>query len=155
MSSENFWAKVFFSEFVRHFIEMNDEEIVADIRESILSLIKLKTDNNSFGAMIVKSADTRRKAKATLASQSNGKKGGRPPKIPPHPQDGVQEGVLDLDPPDTMELYDFCFANSIPEDVGREWFEMCKDRNWCFRDGSKIHNWKGALKNFAKAKEEK
>lgn len=80
MSSKLFWAKVFFQEFAAHFIEMSDEEIVEDIRKSIVAVMKLDTKGTSFGSRMVQWAEERSNGKSVIASKANGSKGGRPRK---------------------------------------------------------------------------
>ncbi len=70
-----FWAKVFFSEFIRHYRKLDDAAIVADVRQSMDDLEDLADDGNSFGAKMV------RWSVAHLAEcAANGSKGGRPRK---------------------------------------------------------------------------
>lgn len=74
------WARVVFREFSSHFIEMSDEEIVRDIRASLVALVKLDDSGNSIGAAMVKIAKMRLQGSAAKTSQANGRKGGRPRK---------------------------------------------------------------------------
>lgn len=76
------WASVVFREFSSHFIEMSDEEIVRDIRASLIALVKLDDSGNSIGAAMVKIAKMRLQGSAAKTSQANGRKGGRPRKNP-------------------------------------------------------------------------
>lgn len=69
-----------FREFSSHFIEMSDEEIVRDIRASLVALVKLDDSGNSIGAAMVKIAKMRLQGSAAKTSQANGRKGGRPRK---------------------------------------------------------------------------
>lgn len=59
---------------------MSDEEIVKDIRASLVSLVKLNDSGDSFGAAMVKLAKLRLQGSAAKTAQANGRKGGRPRK---------------------------------------------------------------------------
>lgn len=97
--NESYWAKVLFREFVSHFIEMTDEDIVKDVRRSIVALTKLSDDGDSFGAKMVNWANERRTV--YKASAANGSMGGRPKKndgamvkLPEHLVYGCNENVF-------------------------------------------------------------
>ncbi len=75
---KSFWCKVFFSEFVFHFAGKTNAEIVKDVRESMRALSRRSEEGDSFGAMMVVRANSRRSSKAAEASRENGKNGGRP-----------------------------------------------------------------------------
>ena len=77
-SKESYWAKVLFREFVSHFIEMSDEQIVKDVKKSIVALTKLSCDGDSFGSKMVAWANERRMK--YQSSAANGAFGGRPKK---------------------------------------------------------------------------
>ena len=74
------WARVVFREFSAHFIEKSDEEIVRDIRASLVALAKLDDSGSSIGAAMVSIAKSRLQGAAVRAAQANGRKGGRPRK---------------------------------------------------------------------------
>lgn len=78
--NEPFWTKVFFQDFSAHFIEMTDQEIVKDIKKSLVALAKIDESNGSFGAKMVTWAKERMDTPAAEASRKNGSNGGRPPK---------------------------------------------------------------------------
>lgn len=59
---------------------MSDEEIVKDIRASLVALVKLNDSGDSFGAAMVKLAKLRLQGSAAKTAQANGRKGGRPRK---------------------------------------------------------------------------
>lgn len=80
MRNECFWAKVLFREYLSHYIAMNDEEIVNDVKKSIIALTRLSETGESFGAKMVKWANERMDSNAAKASAANGSKGGRPRK---------------------------------------------------------------------------
>ncbi len=75
------WARVVFREFSAHFIEKSDEEIVRDIRASLVALAKLDDSGSSIGAAMVSIAKSRLQGAAVRAAQANGRKGGRPRKL--------------------------------------------------------------------------
>lgn len=78
--NEPFWTKVFFQDFSAHFIEMTDQEIVKDVKKSLVALAKIDERNGSFGAKMVTWAKERMDTPAAEASRKNGSNGGRPPK---------------------------------------------------------------------------
>ena len=53
----SFWARVFYTEFIKHFRKMTDAEIAADIRESMDALEDLDGSGKSFGALMVNSSN--------------------------------------------------------------------------------------------------
>lgn len=57
--TESFWARIFYSEFIKHFRKMTDAEIASDIRESMDALENLDDSGNSLGALMVKSSNKR------------------------------------------------------------------------------------------------
>lgn len=59
---------------------MNDEEIVNDVKKSIIALTTLSEEGDSFGSKMVKWANERMDSTAAKASAANGSKGGRPRK---------------------------------------------------------------------------
>ena len=134
-----FWAKIFFMDFVGHYIGMTDKEIVKDVRESIVALTKNDGSSDSFGSMMVKSSKERIMAKAAKASRENGSMGGRPLKLP-----------------NWNQFLDFIGREGIDYSDAREWWEMSiVDRKGKDRDGEPIRNWIVMLKNFCAAKAEK
>ena len=88
MRNECFWAKVLFREYLAHYIAMNAEEIVNDVKKSIIALTKLSEEGDSFGSKMVKWANERMDSNAAKASASNGSKGGRPRKNSPDTRGG-------------------------------------------------------------------
>ena len=86
--NDRFWAKVLFSQFIKHFRKMNDEQIVADIRQSMDDLEDLNEEGDSFGAKMVHWSMERADEPFAVAARENGKKGGRPRK------DSVEDGAL-------------------------------------------------------------
>lgn len=88
MRNECFWAKVLFREYLSHYIAMNDEEIVNDVKKSIIALTRLSETGESFGAKMVKWANERMDSNAAKASASNGSNGGRPRKNFPDTRGG-------------------------------------------------------------------
>lgn len=80
--NDRFWAKVLFKEFIRHYRKLDDSQIVADVRKSMDDLEDLVDDADSFGSKMVRWSMERVDARPAEASRENGKKGGRPKKIP-------------------------------------------------------------------------
>ena len=78
---------------------MSDEEIVRDIRASLVALAKLKDSGDSFGAAMVKIAKQRLQGSAAKTARANGKKGGRPKKNQETTQD-APNGNAGEDMPD-------------------------------------------------------
>lgn len=74
----NYWAKVLFCEFIRHYRKMDDAEIVADVKQSMDDLEALLPCGNSFGAKMVRWSNER----IEFNRETRGKKGGRPKKSP-------------------------------------------------------------------------
>lgn len=78
---KSFWCKVFFSDFVFHYIGMTNKEIIKDIKESMIALSKVSEEGSSFGASMVRNANERMASRAANASRNNGLNGGRPKSI--------------------------------------------------------------------------
>ncbi len=72
----NYWAKVLFCEFIRHYRKLDDAAIVADVRQSMDDLEALLPSGNSFGAKMVRWSNER----IEFNRETRGKKGGRPRK---------------------------------------------------------------------------
>ena len=137
-SKKVFWCKVFFEDFVSHYIGMSDKEIVKDIRDSLVSLSRRECCGESFGSMMVRMSDERVRSKAASASRANGASGGRPPRIPT-----LEEFKAYVDD----EGLDFSDA--------RQWWEMTVvDRAGKDRDGNYIRDWRAAVKGFCESKSE-
>lgn len=77
-TKDRFWAKVLFREFIRHFRKLNDEQIVADVRQSMDDLEDLVEESGTFGSKMVRWSMER--ADQYPMATENGKKGGRPRK---------------------------------------------------------------------------
>ena len=170
--NDRFWAKVLFSQFIKHFRKMNDEQIVADIRSSMDDLEDLNEEGDSFGAKMVRWSMERADEPFAVAARENGKKGGRPRKD--SVEDGARESqgragggpvrggqrieppVRSLTLPTTEQLYDFARAENLDEADARDWYEMTVvDRAGHDRYGKPITNWKAACKRFCKSKTER
>lgn len=76
--NDRFWARVLFKEFIKHYRKLNDEQIVADVRQSMDDLEELVDDTTSFGSQMVRWSMER--AERYPQASENGKKGGRPRK---------------------------------------------------------------------------
>lgn len=78
--NDRFWAKVLFKEFIRHYRKLDDAQIVADVRKSMDDLEDLVDDADSFGSKMVRWSMER--VDQYPQARENGKKGGRPKKLP-------------------------------------------------------------------------
>jgi hypothetical protein len=76
--NDRFWARVLFKEFIKHYRKLTDEQIVADVRQSMDDLEELVDDTTSFGSQMVRWSMER--AERYPQASENGKKGGRPRK---------------------------------------------------------------------------
>lgn len=72
----NYWAKVLFCEFIRHYRKLDDAAIVADVKQSMDDLEDKIPGENSFGAKMVRWSNER----VEFNRETRGKKGGRPRK---------------------------------------------------------------------------
>lgn len=142
------WAKVEYKEFIRHFRKMNDEMIIADIRQSMDDLEERSEFGTSFGAKMVKWTNYRI-GKLSEINRTNGKLGGRP--------SNKQIQLLKLTKPPTIDkLYDFATEQGLDDADAREWYEMTfTDRNGKDKNGEPIKNWQGALKRFCQSRKRK
>ena len=138
MDKDLYWAKVLFREFSSHFIRLTDEEIVRDIRESIVALTCLDQSGSSFGSKMVSWANERKTTRAAQASAKNGESGGRPPSAPIPP------------PADKSEFAEFVAQKNLPENIAQDWYALNSERGWNDHVGNRIKNWKGALINYCK-----
>lgn len=76
--NDRFWARVLFKEFIKHYRKLTDEQIVADVRQSMDDLEELVDGTTSFGSKMVRWSMER--ADRYPQASENGKKGGRPRK---------------------------------------------------------------------------
>ena len=76
--NDRFWARVLFKEFIKHYRKLTDEQIVADVRQSMDDLEEIVDDTTSFGSKMVRWSMER--ADRYPQASENGKKGGRPRK---------------------------------------------------------------------------
>lgn len=135
--NDRFWAKVLFREFIKHYRKMTDEQIVKDVRQSMDDLDDLVDDTDTFGSKMVRWSIGR--AEQYPMAAENGKKGGRPRKVP-HPKG-------------EYEVFDFAGENGIPEWVANEFYQrFFVERDGVDTDGNRIDNWKGALINYNKSR---
>lgn len=167
---DRFWAKVLFSQFIRHYRKMTPEQKVADIDASMDALEDLDETGDSFGAKMVRWSMER--VNQYPQASENGKKGGRPRKDSSGTEEARQsqregEGSLRLGghvtpsrtcrpPRDFEEVKDFIAQNGLDYDDARLWWERnYVERDGIDKDGKPIKNWKGALVNACKAEETK
>lgn len=167
---DRFWAKVLFSQFIKHYRKMTPEQKVADIDASMDALEELDDTGDSFGAKMVRWSMER--VNQYPKASENGKKGGRPKKNSSEQEEARQnqrggEGSLRLGghvtpsrtcrpPRDFEEVKDFIAQNGLDYDDARLWWERnYVERDGIDKDGKPIKNWKGALVNACKAEETK
>ena len=178
---------------------MSDEELVANMRQSVKDIRENNIDGTSFGASILRSAMKRSKDRRAEASRANGRLGGRPKgsknkktiareaaqkalkttpeaektadpsKCTTQPQNTPKKPLKcqlfgnknmvyhvptenDKKIPDIAELYDFASKYKLDDVDAREWFDMTSYRHWTDRYGKTIENWKGACRNFCRAR---
>lgn len=142
-----FWAKVAFSDFIRHYRKMTDEQIVADVRGSMDALEDVTGDGKSFGDFMVRCSKERIQQRSEV-NRANALAG--------HEKRGHEIRVPKPNPlPSTDELYDFCSCQGIDDSLAREWLEMTLERGGKTRDGKTIGNWKGAVTNYVAARMKK
>lgn len=82
---DNFWAKVLFKDFIKHFRKLNAQEAYEDIQKSMDDIEDFNSNGTSFGSKMVMWAEERRKKYSS--AKSNGSKGGRPKKKSPQRSD--------------------------------------------------------------------
>jgi len=141
-----FWARVFFTEFIRHFRKMTDEEIITDIRQSMDDLEEMNDSGSSLGSNMVRWAQERIEEKREQRSNA-----------------GVLSGIsramrarkLPL-PKSFEDIADFAVKFGLDMDDARLWWQRnFVERPGCDKDGVVFDNWKGALVNACKAEASK
>lgn len=143
--NDRFWAKVLFSQFIKHFRKMNDTEIVADIKQSMDDLEDLNDEGDSFGAKMVKWSMERAEQPFAQAARENGRRGGRPR------NDG--KGPM---PEDVQEVYDYASLEGLDTDDAYEcWHVTVNERNGLTADGREIKNWKAYVKQWCRTRKSK
>ena len=143
MAKDIWWANIVFREFSAHYIDKTDEEIVKDVRESLVRLAKLDPDGGSFGAFMVSKAMERHGAAPAKASAKNGRMGGRPPK----PKVGI--------PADATELYDRAARLKVDEVDARNCWEATRQRGGKDADGRPIENFDAYLMSWTNTSKRK
>lgn len=141
-----FWARVFFTEFIRHFRKMTDEEIITDIRRSMDDLEEMNDSGDSLGSNMVRWAQERIEEKREQRSNA-----------------GILSGISramrarKLPPPRSFdEVADFAVKFGLDVDDARLWWQRnFVERPGCDKDGVVFDNWKGALVNACRAEDKK
>lgn len=152
-----FWAKVPFSDFIRHFRKLSDEQIVKDVKESMDALEDSNGEGDCFGAFMVRSSQERVRIRGEV-NRANAlaghEKAGHNIRTEQAPQISTMTPVPQrkLKFPSKEEVYDFCQDNNLDGDLGREWYEITISRGGKDRAGHVIENWKGAVKNYITAR---
>lgn len=138
--NDRFWAKVLFSQFIKHYRKMDDTEIVADIKQSMDDLEDLNEEGCSFGAKMVRWSMER--VEQYPKARENGKKGGRPR------NDGI--GPM---PDDVQAVYDFASDAGLDNDDAYEcWYVTVNERNGLTADGKEIKNWKSYIRTWCRTR---
>lgn len=138
--NDRFWAKVLFSQFIKHYRKMNDTEIVADIKQSMDDLEDLNEEGGSFGAKMVRWSMDR--VDQYPKASENGKKGGRPR------NDGI--GPM---PEDVQVVYDYASLEGLDKDDAYEcWHVTLNERDGLTADGKEIKNWKAYIKTWCRTR---
>ena len=102
--NDRFWAKVLFKEFIKHYRKMTDEQIIADIHQSMDDLEDLVDTSASFGSKMVRWSMDR--VDQYPQASENGKKGGRPRKNQESTADGdIREDSQDRKSGTSANLY--------------------------------------------------
>lgn len=170
---KGWWVKMEIDEFTGHYIDKTDEEIVKDVRASVVDFIRRNPEGETFGAKMVRKMDDRI-AERSEQNAINGKKGAeaRWSRNSSKQEEARQnrrggEGSLRLGghvtpsrtcrpPRDFEEVKDFIAQNGLDYDDARLWWERnYVERDGIDKDGKPIKNWKGALVNACKAEETK
>lgn len=71
---KGWWVKMEIDEFTGHYIDKTDEEIVKDVRASVVDFIRRNPEGETFGAKMVRKMDDRI-AERSEQNAINGKKG--------------------------------------------------------------------------------
>lgn len=136
----NFWAKIMFKDFIRHYRKMSPEEIVKDVMASMDDIDEQNAKGDSFGAFMLRQAEERAAGSAATASRENGAKGGRPPtKKEPMPQD-------------KNIVFDFAEAEGLDTSDAFECWEATMERGGKDANGRKIYNWKAYVTQWCKTR---
>lgn len=151
---DRFWAKVLFKEFIRHYRKMNDEQIVEDVKQSMDDLDDLNEDGESFGSKMVKWS-TERKNQYPQAAE-NGAKGGRPKSSDSRSLQQKTGSVTNrhLRCPTTKEEFrQFVYDQDLNISLSEDWYAIHEARDWTDNEGGPLKNWKGALTNYCRSRE--
>ena len=116
--NDRFWAKVLFSQFIKHYRKMTPEQKVADIDASMDALEDLDDTGDSFGAKMVRWSMER--VNQYPQASENGKKGGRPRKNQETTADAPtrEDGEFKSDSGDAGNLESATSANISSEKDG-------------------------------------
>ena len=135
--NDRFWAKVLFSQFIKHFRKMDDAQIVADIKQSMDDLEDLNDSGTSFGSKMVKWSMERADEPFAQAARENGKKGGRPRK---------KSGPM---PEDKELVYEFASQEGLDSsDAYNCWYATVQERDGRDMDGRPVEDWKAFVRQW-------
>lgn len=70
---------------------------------------------------------------------------------PTHPSQPTKQNK----PPTKEEVYAFAEEHQLDDIIAREWLELHQERGFKDKNGNAVHNWKGALTRYCKAREDK
>ena len=126
---DRFWAKVLFSQFIKHYRKMTPEQKVADIDASMDALEELDDSGVSFGAKMVRWSMER--VEQYPMARENGKKGGRPRKNQETTADAStrEDGEFKSDSGDAGNLESATSANIYGDAATRDGAEavICRE----------------------------
>ena len=163
---KGWWVKMEIDDFTGHFVDKSDEEIVKDVRASVVDFIRRNPEGDTFGAKMVRKMDDRIASRSEQNSR-NGTKGaaarwGKSHGGEPAAGECVDERKAFSSPsmvklPKTkQEVIEFAIDNGLDPDDASTWAEQnLRERRGRDKDGNLIMNWKGALTNYCKAMEKK
>ena len=125
---DRFWAKVLFSQFIKHYRKMTPEQKVADIDASMDALEELDDTGDSFGAKMVRWSMER--VNQYPQASENGKKGGRPKKKQETTADAPtrEDGEFKSDSGDAGNLESATSANHYGDSSTSDSGEACTCR---------------------------
>lgn len=154
---DRFWAKVLFSQFIKHYRKMTPEQKVADIDASMDALEDLDDTGDSFGAKMVRWSMER--VNQYPQASENGKKGGRPRKnsseqdeaLVNQPREGAGSlrGVSCHSAPSRTsgtkfdnkeEFIQWAIDKGLDASDANECWEATVERGWKDADGNDVKN---------------
>lgn len=172
---KGWWVKMEIDEFTGHYIDKTDEEIVKDVRASVVDFIRRNPEGETFGAKMVRKMDDRISG-VSEQNSINGKKGAEArwsrnsseqgealvsqtrtgTAVPELRRAAHSPAPVRMDrPKDREEFHAFVAENNLHEGLAEEWWDINERRGWVDIDGKPYKNWRGALKNYCNKTEAK